>query len=158
MRVAVVTISDTVSQGARQDLSGPALCERCAALGWQVLSTHLVADEPAAIRARLAELADSGQLDLILTTGGTGLGPRDSTPEATAAVCEKTIPGLAELMREKGRQSNPRAVLARGVAGVRGRTMIVNLPGSPRGAVESLHAIAELLPHAIEVLQGAGHE
>jgi len=97
-------------------------------------------------------------LDLILTTGGTGVGPRDITPESTVAVCEKIIPGLGELMREKGRQVTPRAALSRAIVGVRGRVVIVNLPGSPKGAVESLDAVAELLPHAVEVLRGAGHD
>ena len=158
MRVALLIVSDSVYQGARQDLSGPALRERCQQLGWRVVSAQVVADELAPLHARLLELADSGLADLILTTGGTGLGPRDVTPEATLAVCEKTIPGLSELMREKGMQANPRAALSRAVAGVRGRTLIVNLPGSPRGAVESFDAIAELLPHAIEVLRGARHD
>ncbi len=158
MRVALVTVSDSVSQGARPDRSGPALRERCAALGWQVISAMVVPDESAVLQARLIELADSVLADVILTTGGTGVGPRDTTPEATAAVCEKLIPGLAELMREKGRQATPRAALSRALAGVRRRTVIVNLPGSPKGAVESLDAIADLLPHAVEVLRGARHD
>lgn len=132
--------------------------ERCRALGWQVVSSGVVSDDRPALEMRLSELADSGSLDLILTTGGTGVGPRDTTPEATAAVCQKLVPGLGELMRERGRQANPRAVLSRAVAGVRGRALIVNLPGSPRGAGESFEAVAELLPHAIEVLGGARHD
>ncbi len=158
MRVALVTVSDSVSQGARPDRSGPALRERCQQLGWQVSTALVVPDEASALEARLIELADSGLADVILTTGGTGVGPRDVTPEATLAVCEKTIPGLGELMRERGRQANPRAALSRAIAGVRGRAVIVNLPGSPKGAVESLDAIAELLPHAVEVLRGARHD
>lgn len=158
MRVAVLTVSDSAAQGARPDRSGPALVERCRALGWQVVSSGVVSDDRSALEIRLSELADSGSLDLILTTGGTGVGPRDTTPEATAAVCEKLVPGLGELMRERGRQANLRAVLSRAVAGVRGRALIVNLPGSPRGAGESLEAVAELLPHAIEVLGGARHD
>lgn len=158
LRVAVVTVSDSVSAGQREDLSGPAVRERCTALGWQVASTHLVSDDPAMIQVRLRELADSGELDVVLTTGGTGVSPRDSTPEATIAACEKLVPGLGELMRQKGQQAAPRAMLSRAAAGIRGRTLIVNLPGSPRGAVESLDAVAELIPHAVEVLHGARHE
>jgi molybdopterin adenylyltransferase len=158
MRVAVVTVSDSVSQGSRQDRSGPAVSERCGVLGWQVVSSEVLSDDRAALQARLVELADSGDVDLVLTTGGTGASPRDSTPEATTAACEKLLPGLGELMRERGRQSNVRAVLSRAVAGVRGRTLIVNLPGSPRGAEESLAAVAEVLPHAVEVLRGARHD
>ncbi len=158
MRVALVTVSDSVSHGQREDRSGPALDERCRTLGWQVFSSLVVPDEAGVIQVRLIELADSGRFDLILTTGGTGIGPRDVTPEATRAVCGKLIPGLAERMREAGTRSNPRAALSRAVAGVRGRTVIVNLPGSPRGAVESLDAIADLLPHAAEVLRGARHD
>ena len=158
MRVALLTVSDSASQGARPDRSGPALQDRCRQLGWEVVSSQVVPDEGGVIQARLIELADSGLVDVILTTGGTGLGPRDITPEATAAVCEKLVPGLGEWMREAGRQHNPRALLSRGVAGARGRSVIVNLPGSPRGAAESLDAVAELLPHAVEVLRGARHD
>jgi len=158
MRVAIVTVSDSTSQGLRPDRSGPALRERSQQLGWQVASALVVADETFVIQARLIELADSHLVDLILTTGGTGVGPRDITPEATVAVCEKIIPGLGELMREKGRQVTPRAALSRAIVGVRGRVVIVNLPGSPKGAVESLDAVADLLPHAVEVLRGARHD
>ena len=158
MRVAIVTVSDSTSQGLHPDRSGPALRERSQQLGWQVASALVVADETSVIQARLIELADSHLVDLILTTGGTGVGPRDITPESTVAVCEKIIPGLGELMREKGRQVTPRAALSRAIVGVRGRVVIVNLPGSPKGAVESLDAVAELLPHAVEVLRGARHD
>ncbi len=158
MRVAIVTVSDSTSQGLRPDRSGPALRERSQQLGWQVASALVVADETSVIQARLIELADSHLVDLILTTGGTGVGPRDITPESTVAVCEKIIPGLGELMREKGRQVTPRAALSRAIVGVRGRVVIVNLPGSPKGAVESLNAVADLLPHAVEVLRGARHD
>lgn len=158
LRVAIITVSDSVSQGKREDQSGPALAKRSAELGWKIVSTHVVSDDSAAIQVRLRDLAESSQVDLVLTTGGTGIGPRDSTPEATSGACEKLIPGLAEVMRQKGMQTTPRAVLSRGVAGVRGRTLILNLPGSPQGAVESLNAIADLLPHAVEVLGGASHD
>jgi molybdenum cofactor synthesis domain-containing protein len=158
LRVAVVTVSDSVSRGEREDRSGPAVRSRCEQLGWQVQSAIVVSDDLAAITARLTELSDDGLIDLILTTGGTGIGPRDSTPEATKAVATKLLPGIAEVMRERGRQSTPRAVLSRALAGVRGRTLIVNLPGSPKGAVESLDAVAALLPHAVDVLRGARHD
>jgi molybdenum cofactor synthesis domain-containing protein len=158
MRVAIFTISDSVSRGTHKDASGPGLRERCAQLGWEIVSESLLADDPAAIRDLLISLADSGAADLILTTGGTGIGPRDSTPEATTQACQKLLPGIAELMREEGRKKTPRAVLSRAVAGVRGNVLIVNLPGSPRGALESLDAIAEILPHALQVLGGARHD
>jgi molybdopterin adenylyltransferase len=158
MRVAILTISDSVSRGTHKDSSGLNLRERCAQLGWDVVAGVVLPDEPAAIRDRLIFLADSGATDLILTTGGTGIGPRDSTPEATTEACQKLLPGIAELMRDEGRKKTPRAVLSRAVAGVRGRVLIVNLPGSPRGALESLDAVADLLPHALQVLGGARHD
>ena len=158
MRVAILTISDSVSRGTHRDSSGPNLRARCGELGWEVVAEVVLPDEPLEIRDRLAALADAGAADLILTTGGTGIGPRDSTPEATTLACQKLLPGLAELMRDEGRKKTLRAVLSRAVAGVRGRTLIVNLPGSPRGAVESLDAVADLLPHALQVLGGARHD
>ncbi len=158
MRVTILTISDSVARGTREDASGPKLRERCAQLGWEVVAAAVLPDEPAEIRDRLVSIADAGASDLILTTGGTGIGPRDSTPEATAEACRKLLPGISELMRDEGRKKTPRAVLSRALAGVRGRTLIVNLPGSPRGAVESLDAVADLLPHALQVLGGARHD
>jgi molybdopterin adenylyltransferase len=158
IRVAIITVSDSASSGACEDRSGPAVRERCAQLGWQVASLEILPDDQLRLTERLAQLADGGSADVILTTGGTGLGPRDVTPEATANICEKLVPGLAELMRERGRQSTIRAALSRAVVGLRGRAIIVNLPGSPKGAAESLDAIAELLPHAAEVRRGARHD
>jgi molybdenum cofactor synthesis domain-containing protein len=156
--VAILTISDSASRGIRPDVSGPALRERCVQLGWEVVSEDVLPDEPVTIREKLVSLADGGVAELILTTGGTGIGPRDSTPEATAEACQKLLPGIPEVMREYGRKKNPRAALSRGVAGVRGRALILNVPGSPRGAVESLDAVADLLPHALDVLRGARHD
>ena len=158
MRVVVLTVSDSVSRGERQDRSGPEVAERCRALGWEVISCEAVSDDRDGLEKRLTAIADSTSVDLVLTTGGTGIGPRDSTPEATAAICQRILPGLGELMRAKGREKNLRAVLSRAVAGVCNRALIVNLPGSPRGAVESLDAVADLLPHAVEILRGASHD
>ena len=158
MRVAVLTISDSVARDERIDLSGPAVVQRCRELGWEVTSSLKCSDDPGQVRSHLRQLADSRRVDLILTTGGTGLGPRDNTPEATLDVAEKVIPGLAEEMRRKGAEQTPNAVLSRGVAVVRNVSLILNLPGSPRGAIESLDTLAQLLPHAIQVLHGARHD
>ena len=158
LRVALVTVSDSAAQGTKPDGSGPALAERCRELGWQVVSTDILPDDRTQLETRLSVLADSGAADVILTTGGTGLGPRDITPEATVAVCAKLLPGLGEVMREKGRHLNERAVLSRAVAGLRAKAIIVNLPGSPKGAVESLMAIEEVLPHGVDVVGGARHD
>ncbi len=158
MRVAVLTISDSVARDERIDLSGPAVVQRCRELGWEVTSSLKCSDDPGQVRSHLRQLADSRRVDLILTTGGTGLGPRDNTPEATLDVAEKVIPGLAEEMRRKGAEQTPTAVLSRGVAVARHLSLILNLPGSPKGAVESLDTLAQLLPHAIQVLHGARHD
>ena len=158
MRVVIITVSDSVSRGTREDRSGAALRKRCEELGWKIAATEILADEQGSIREALIRACDSGAADLVLTTGGTGLGPRDVTPEATEAACSRLVPGLGERMREVGGRGFARAYLSRATAGVRGSTLVVNLPGSPKGAVESLDAVAELLPHAVEVLRGAHHD
>jgi molybdopterin adenylyltransferase len=158
LRVAVITISDSVSSGKNEDKSGPAVIARCRELGWEIKSSLVIPDDPPSIREQLREFADSGRVDLILTTGGTGLSPRDSTPEATVAVADRLVPGFAEEMRRKGMEKTPRAILSRAVAAVRHKSLILNLPGSPKGAVESLDALAELLPHSIAIIHGARHD
>jgi molybdopterin adenylyltransferase len=159
MRVSILTISDSVAAGKYEDRSGPAVVARCRELGWEIVATAVLADERIAIEAYLKKAADAGDsaVDLILTTGGTGVGPRDVTPEATLATVERLIPGFAEHMRADGRKSTERALLSRGIAGIRAKTVIINLPGNPTGAVESLNAVASLLPHAVDVVHGARH-
>jgi molybdenum cofactor synthesis domain-containing protein len=158
MRVGVLTISDKGSQGQRADTAGPAVAALIEGTGGSVVERAIIADERDAIAGQLRAWADVSQLDLVLTTGGTGLARRDVTPEATMDVAEKLVPGLAELMRETGRRSTPMAALSRSVVVARGRTLIVNLPGSERGARESLEAILDLLPHAVELLRGDAGE
>ena len=154
LRVAVLTISDSAEAGTRPDRSGVALRGRVEALGWQVASHDVLPDEADRIAAKLSELADGSTVEVVLTTGGTGISPRDVTPEATRMVIDKEIPGISELMRSEGRKSTPLAVLSRGVAGWRKSTLIINFPGSPKGAVESFDAVANLVPHIVDLLHG----
>ena len=152
--VAILTVSDSAVAGRREDLSGPALKQRSDELGWRVVATAVVADEQESISERLRSWADEGTARLVLTTGGTGISPRDVTPEATRAVLDREIPGFAELMRIQGREQTKFSVLSRAVVGHRKQTLIVNLPGSPKGAVFSLRLIEALVPHVIDLLAG----
>jgi molybdenum cofactor synthesis domain-containing protein len=154
IRAAVVTISDSVAAGRRDDRSGAGLKERIEKRGWSVSWYDVLPDEADGIAAKLSDLADAEHAQVVFTTGGTGIAFRDVTPEATRGVIDREIPGLAEVMRWEGRKSTPRAALSRGVTGSRGTTLIVNLPGSPKGAVESFDAIADLIPHIVDLLHG----
>ena len=154
INAAVLTISDSVSTGSRSDRSGPAVRERLEQLGWKVAVMEVIPDVISEISDRIATLSDGGQISAIFTTGGTGVAARDVTPEATRAIIDREIPGFGELMRLRGRDSTPLAMLSRSLGGTRGKVLIVNLPGSPKGAVESLDAIVELVPHVLELLRG----
>ena len=153
LRFGILTASDRSSRGEREDASGPALVRLVQEQGWSVDRQALLPDDQSAIRDLLASWADSGDLDVILTTGGTGFSPRDVTPEATRAVIDREAPGLAEAMRAASLKVTPHAMLSRIVTGMRKRTLIINLPGSPKGAVENLQVILPVLPHAIQLLQ-----
>jgi molybdopterin adenylyltransferase len=153
-RAVVITISDSASQGLREDKSGPAVVAKLRQAGFEVTLRDAIPDERVQIAGILRELSDAGERLAIFTTGGTGITPRDITPEATRDVIEREIPGFGEMMRAKGRESTPYAVLSRAIAGTRGGVLIINLPGSPRGAVESLDAILELVPHVLDLING----
>jgi len=163
MRIGIVTISDRSSLGERADASGPALVKAVTDLGWQVVNSTILPDDLGQITSKLVEWADSGDMDVILTTGGTGFGGRDVTPEATLAVIHRIAPGLPEAMRQASLRITPHAMLSRATAGIRARTLIINLPGSPKGAVENLAVVVPVLPHAVQLLSGdpsaeAGHQ
>jgi molybdopterin adenylyltransferase len=153
LRFGILTLSDRSSRGERADSSGPALAARIQAEGWSVAKQSLLPDEESAIRAILSEWADSSELDVILTTGGTGFSPRDVTPEATRAVIQREAAGLAEAMRAFSLKTTPHAMLSRIVTGIRKKTLIINLPGSPKGAVENLEVVMPVLEHAIKLLR-----
>jgi molybdopterin adenylyltransferase len=154
LRAKIIVLSDAASRGDRADLSVPAVRELLEARGWQVAAIEILPDDLNAIQQRLEALTDAEDCDVVVTSGGTGVGPRDVTPEATRAVVEKEITGLAELMRAEGIKKTRRAALSRGIVGVRKGKLIVNLPGSPRGARESIECILDLLPHAVDLIQG----
>ena len=151
---AVLTISDSAASGLREDVSGPMLRQRLAQLGWATAVHEIVPDEPSAIAARVATLSAMKEISLVVTTGGTGVSARDVTPEAVRPIVDREIPGFGELMRSEGLKKTPLAPLSRSFAGTLGTTLILCLPGSPKGAVESLDAVAHLIPHVTALLRG----
>jgi molybdenum cofactor synthesis domain-containing protein len=157
MKVGILTVSDKGARGEREDRSGPAIREMMEAAGGEIVRAKIVPDEQDEIRAALIDWSDEG-LDLILTTGGTGFSPRDWTPEATKAVIDRETPGIAEAMRRAGMERTPTAMLSRAAAGIRKRTLIVNLPGSEKAVRESLDAILPALPHGVDILKGTASE
>ena len=154
IRVGIITVSDRCSTGKRKDESGGFLKKRTSEAGWLLVSYQVIPDEEKVIRNTLIRLADKEQVDLILTTGGTGLAKRDVTPEATKKVIEKEIPGISETMRIRSSDKSPYAILSRGISGFRKNTLVVNLPGSPKGVKECLEIILPVIPHALEIMKG----
>jgi len=154
MKAAILTLSDKGSRGERADVSGPALASWLTEREVEIARTEVIPDEADLISAKLAAWADGGEFDLILTTGGTGVSPRDVTPEATVRVLDRLIPGFGEAMRAASLAKTPQAMISRAVSGVRKQTLIVNLPGSPRGAIENLEAVWPAIPHALKKIQG----
>lgn len=153
-KAAVVTLSDKGYEGEREDKSGPLLCEMLERAGYEVIRTLILPDEYEEIKECLCTLCDKDRADIVFTTGGTGLSPRDCTPEATLAVAEKNVPGIAEAMRLASLKVTPRAMLSRGVSVIRGQTLIINLPGSPKAVKENLEAVLPSLEHGLEILTG----
>ena len=154
MNAAILTMSDKGAEGLRTDASGPALERWLAGQGVSTLEYKMIPDDVATIAATLKEWSDCGRFDLILTTGGTGVSPRDVTPDATVQVLDRVIPGFGEVMRMKSLEKTPHAMISRAVAGIRGNTLIINLPGSPKGAIENLEAVWPAIPHAVAKIQG----
>jgi molybdopterin adenylyltransferase len=162
LKFCILTVSDRSAAGQREDLSGPALVEAVENAGWKVSQTSVVPDEREEIIAVLTDWCDGGNCQVVLTSGGTGFSARDITPEATAAVIEREAPGLAEAMRAGSLEITPHAMLSRAGAGIRGKTLIINLPGSPKAALENFRIVVPVLGHAVQLLQGdptaeAGH-
>ena len=152
LRFGILTVSDRSSRGERPDSSGPALVERIVSQGWAVARQDIVPDDIEAVRQMLSGWADRGGLDVILTTGGTGFAPRDVTPEATKSIVEREAPGLGEAMRAASAAQSKHAMLSRAIAGIRGRVLIINLPGSPKAALENLETVLPVLEHAVQLL------
>ena len=159
LRFGILTVSDRSSRGERSDESGPALVELVKERNWQVVRRDIVPDELEAIKSLMSSWADSGEIDVLLTTGGTGFAPRDVTPEATSSIVERLTPGLDEAMRAASLKITPYAMLSRAISGIRKRTLIINLPGSPKGAGENFREIIPVLEHAVKLLreEEAGH-
>ena len=154
IQAGIITVSDKGSQGKREDLSGPAIAEMLTGAAFEIKHTVIIPDETTAIKKAIIDFADVKHLDLIVTNGGTGVSPRDLTPDATLEVIDKQIPGMAEAMRQKSMQVTPHAMISRAVAGIRGKSLIINLPGSPKGAKENLAVVLPALKHAIEKIKG----
>ena len=149
---AVLTVSDSSSRGEREDVSGPTLVDALQKRNFKIVATEVIPDDRTHIENALLQLAEKARL--VVSTGGTGLAKRDVTPEATRAICERIVDGIGERMRLEGAKKTPFAALSRGICGVRGRALILNLPGSPKGAIESLEAVIDILPHALQLLSG----
>jgi molybdenum cofactor synthesis domain-containing protein len=157
IRAAILTVSDRCANGQRADHSGPAIEEVLCRNGFEIVAKSVVPDEEHLIARELDRFCDEAGSDVVFTTGGTGLGPRDVTPEATSSVCDRLVPGFGELMRAGSLKKTRHAVLSRGIAGIRGSTLIINLPGSPKAVRECLELILDILPHAVEMMHGGGH-
>jgi molybdenum cofactor synthesis domain-containing protein len=156
-KVAVLTISDSCTEGSREDISGQTIIDMLPEETFEVCEKKIVADDHEKIVNVLKSFSDEKGIDVVLTTGGTGLGPRDVTPEATASACERMAPGFSEILRVEGFRKTAKAILSRGVAGVRKNTLIINLPGSPKAVQESLEVIMDVIPHAVKMMRGGGH-
>ena len=157
IKIAILTVSDSCAQGQREDISGQEIKTMLDKDRFEIFEKKIVADNREAIANELKYFSDKAGIDVVLTTGGTGLGPHDVTPEATASVCERIVPGLSEIIRIRGWKKTESAVLSRGIAGIRNKTLIINLPGSSKGVRESLEIILDVLPHAVEMMLGGGH-
>lgn len=157
MKIVIITVSDSCSEGKKEDTSGPLIRQMVESLG-EVIKYEIIPDEKDSISQAIKEAVDQLKADFVLTTGGTGLSFRDVTPEATREVVEKEIPGFAELMRQKSFEITPRAILSRAIAGIRGKSLIINLPGSPQAVRECLEIILPLIPHALDMVKGKGHQ
>ena len=157
IKVAILTISDSCTEGSREDISGQTIREMLAEDTFEVCEKKIVPDDCQAIAEILKSFSDERDIDVVLTTGGTGPGPRDVTPEATASVCERMAPGFSEILRIEGFRKTPQAILSRGVAGMRKNTLIINLPGSPKAVRECLEIILDVIPHAVKMMRGGGH-